>query len=65
MPPRPRTCWSMPWRILRSYRRQGVRTNADTPKDDTVAYNFGAEGIGRCRTGQRFFKATASTRCAR
>jgi len=37
------------------YRQMKVRTNADTPKDATVAYNFGAEGIGLCRTEHMFF----------
>ena len=32
-----------------------VRTNADTPKDAKQAYNFGAEGIGLCRTEHMFF----------
>src|SRR5690606_14900588 len=30
-------------------------TNADTPNDATVARNFGAEGIGLCRTEHMFF----------
>jgi pyruvate,orthophosphate dikinase len=34
----------------------GVRTNADTPKDSTVARNFGAIGIGLCRTEHMFFE---------
>ena len=38
-----------------SYRQMEVRTNADTPKDATVAYNFGAQGIGLCRTEHMFF----------
>jgi pyruvate, orthophosphate dikinase len=33
-----------------------VRTNADTPKDAEVARNFGAEGIGLCRTEHMFFE---------
>ncbi|HDP98211.1 MAG TPA: pyruvate, phosphate dikinase [bacterium] len=37
-------------------RKLGVRTNADTPKDSTVARNFGAEGIGLCRTEHMFFE---------
>ncbi len=37
-------------------RRLGVRTNADTPHDATVARNFGAEGIGLCRTEHMFFE---------
>lgn len=32
-----------------------VRTNADTPEDAIVARNFGAEGIGLCRTEHMFF----------
>ncbi|MFH1617278.1 MAG: pyruvate, phosphate dikinase [Candidatus Margulisiibacteriota bacterium] len=37
-------------------RRLKVRTNADTPKDSEVARNFGAEGIGLCRTEHMFFE---------
>lgn len=37
------------------YRRLKVRTNADTPKDANQAYEFGAEGIGLCRTEHMFF----------
>ena len=37
------------------YRQMEVRTNADTPKDAEVAYNFGAQGIGLCRTEHMFF----------
>jgi pyruvate,orthophosphate dikinase len=33
-----------------------VRTNADTPKDASVSLNFGAEGIGLCRTEHMFFE---------
>ncbi|MGI5849114.1 MAG: pyruvate, phosphate dikinase [Christensenellales bacterium] len=32
-----------------------VRTNADTPKEAAQAINFGAEGIGLCRTEHMFF----------
>ncbi|MEG0771243.1 MAG: pyruvate, phosphate dikinase [Clostridia bacterium] len=32
-----------------------IRTNADTPKDAKQAYDFGAEGIGLCRTEHMFF----------
>ena len=39
------------------YRQLKVRTNADTPHDAQVAYNFGAEGIGLCRTEHMFFAA--------
>ncbi len=37
------------------YRRLGVRTNADTPEDAGKAREFGAEGIGLCRTEHMFF----------
>lgn len=36
-------------------RRLKVRTNADTPEDSKVAIEFGAEGIGLCRTEHMFF----------
>lgn len=39
------------------FRKIGVRTNADTPKDASVARGFGAEGIGLCRTEHMFFEA--------
>ncbi|MBX7220708.1 MAG: pyruvate, phosphate dikinase [Blastocatellia bacterium] len=38
------------------YRKLGVRTNADTPHDSRVAREFGAEGIGLCRTEHMFFE---------
>ena len=38
------------------YTRLQVRTNADTPHDATVARNFGAVGIGLCRTEHMFFE---------
>ncbi len=38
------------------FRKMNVRTNADTPKDAVNARNFGAEGIGLCRTEHMFFE---------
>jgi pyruvate,orthophosphate dikinase len=38
-----------------SYRKLTIRTNADTPADSTLAVEFGAEGIGLCRTEHMFF----------
>ena len=38
------------------YTKLGVRTNADTPHDSKVARNFGAQGIGLCRTEHMFFE---------
>ncbi|MBW6441378.1 pyruvate, phosphate dikinase [Patescibacteria group bacterium] len=38
------------------YKKLGVRTNADTPKDSQVARDFGAQGIGLCRTEHMFFE---------
>ena len=37
-------------------RRLGVRANADTPRDARQAREFGAEGIGLCRTEHMFFE---------
>jgi pyruvate,orthophosphate dikinase len=37
------------------FRRMRVRANADTPNDAKVARDFGAEGIGLCRTEHMFF----------
>jgi len=39
------------------FRKLKVRTNADTPHDAKVAREFGAEGIGLCRTEHMFFDA--------
>lgn len=41
--------------LAEKYTRMDVRTNADTPKDATIARNFGAKGIGLCRTEHMFF----------
>ncbi|MGH1397860.1 MAG: pyruvate, phosphate dikinase [Alphaproteobacteria bacterium] len=38
-------------------RRMKVRTNAETPLDANTAVEFGAEGIGLCRTEHMFFDA--------
>ena len=38
------------------YKKLGVRTNADTPKDARQAAAFGAQGIGLCRTEHMFFE---------
>ena len=38
------------------YSRMYVRTNADTPHDSQVARDFGAQGIGLCRTEHMFFE---------
>ncbi len=42
--------------LAEKHTRMNVRTNADTPKDATVARNFGARGIGLCRTEHMFFE---------
>lgn len=39
------------------YRQMEVRANADIPRDAKQAYDFGAEGIGLCRTEHMFFAA--------
>ena len=38
-----------------NFRKLKIRTNAETPKDTKIAKNFGAEGIGLCRTEHMFF----------
>ncbi|MDF9829569.1 pyruvate, phosphate dikinase [Parabacteroides sp. PF5-6] len=43
-------------KLADKYTKMGVRTNADTPHDATVARNFGACGIGLCRTEHMFFE---------
>jgi pyruvate,orthophosphate dikinase len=42
--------------ICDKVRKLGVRTNADTPGDSKRARDFGAEGIGLCRTEHMFFE---------
>ena len=39
------------------YRRMRVRANAETPEDCRIARQFGAEGVGLCRTEHMFFQA--------
>ncbi len=43
--------------LVDKFRTMKVRTNADTPHDAKVAREFGAEGIGLCRTEHMFFDA--------
>lgn len=43
-------------RLSENHTRMYVRTNADTPKDSRVAREFGAKGIGLCRTEHMFFE---------
>ena len=40
----------------KKYKKLGVRANADVAKDAKVALDFGAEGIGLCRTEHMFFE---------
>ena len=42
--------------LAEKYTRMYVRTNADTPHDAQVAREFGAKGIGLCRTEHMFFE---------
>jgi len=41
--------------IADDIRKLGIRTNADSPDDAAQARDFGAEGIGLCRTEHMFF----------
>ncbi len=43
----------------------GVRANAETPLDAKTAREFGAEGIGLCRTEHMFFEPQPHRRGAR
>ncbi|MBC8355831.1 MAG: pyruvate, phosphate dikinase [Planctomycetes bacterium] len=47
--------WADKYRIL------GIRTNADSPEDSQRAREFGAEGIGLCRTEHMFFEGDRIT----
>lgn len=40
-----------------SFRTLGIRANADNPRDSKQALEFGAEGIGLCRTEHMFFES--------
>ncbi len=42
--------------LAEKHTRMSVRTNADSPKDSRVAREFGAKGIGLCRTEHMFFE---------
>jgi pyruvate, orthophosphate dikinase len=42
--------------LAEKYTRMSVRTNADSPNDSKVAREFGAKGIGLCRTEHMFFE---------
>ena len=42
--------------LAEKHTRMSVRTNADSPKDSKVAREFGAKGIGLCRTEHMFFE---------
>ncbi|MEG2282342.1 MAG: pyruvate, phosphate dikinase, partial [Rikenellaceae bacterium] len=42
--------------IAGKYSRLMVRANADSPRDAEVAFRFGAQGIGLCRTEHMFFE---------
>ena len=39
----------------KKFKKLGIRTNADQPDQSEIARNFGAEGIGLCRTEHMFF----------
>ncbi len=43
-------------KLANKYTRMSVRTNADSPRDSHVAREFGAVGIGLCRTEHMFFE---------
>lgn len=43
-------------KLAEKFTRMNVRTNADSPKDARIAREFGATGIGLCRTEHMFFE---------
>lgn len=47
--------FAMLMKMADKYAKLSVRTNADTPKDAKIARDFGAVGIGLCRTEHMFF----------
>jgi pyruvate,orthophosphate dikinase len=49
----------MSW--AKKFKKLGIRTNADTPYDAKVAFDFGAEGIGLTRTEHMFFEGDRIT----
>ncbi len=42
--------------LANKYTRMYVRTNADSPRDAKIAHDFGAQGVGLCRTEHMFFE---------
>ncbi|NQV14396.1 pyruvate, phosphate dikinase [bacterium] len=42
--------------LTKKFTRMYVRTNADTPRESQIARDFGAKGIGLCRTEHMFFE---------
>ena len=42
-------------KLANEFKTLGIRTNAERPEDAFQARNFGAEGIGLCRTEHMFF----------
>ncbi|MHC4549125.1 MAG: pyruvate, phosphate dikinase [Planctomycetota bacterium] len=61
IPPTPGEHFGRLMAMADRHRRLGVRTNADTPHDSRVAREFGAEGIGLCRTEHMFFEESRIT----
>ena len=51
--------------LVDKYRKMGVRTNADTPKDAKKAVDFGAEGIGLFRIEHMFYGENSETPLAK
>ena len=55
VPPEPTELFAKFMKWADQERKLGVRANADTPNDAKVAREYGAEGIGLCRTEHMFF----------
>ena len=55
LPPRVDGPFERVMKLANKFKKIGVRANADNPKDAKTALEFGAEGLGLCRTEHMFF----------
>lgn len=60
-PPKPSNEFNTLMEWANSFKRMNVRANAETAQDTTKALEFGAEGIGLCRTEHMFFEGERIT----
>ncbi|MDB3980972.1 pyruvate, phosphate dikinase [Acidimicrobiia bacterium] len=60
-PPKPSSEFNTLMEWANNFKRMKVRANAETAQDTTKALEFGAEGIGLCRTEHMFFEGERIT----